>query len=192
MSQSTTPLLPSWQVDFYICNQFIPAFKYKVLVKSVHNWVRDEVLAIERVQLVWMSFRLCAWNRNLYARERNYRFKNKKTGKCGRMLHSRKLKLCQSQTGSGNYSSRVPIIPQGFSQNFWWGGGDLLSGTIFGPHWDRVRWGRLASGTESDEGGLEKISAEAKNTPLSKIRANFGVLKSVAARVFYLLINWPM
>ena len=54
---------------------------------------------------------------------------------------------------------------QGFSQKFWWG--DLLSGTILFsvPDGDRVRWGILPSGMESDEENLEKLSAEAKNVP---------------------------
>ena len=46
-----------------------------------------------------------------------------------------------------------------FSQNFWWGGGgNLLSGTIFGTHRGRSQMvGGLAPETKSDEGGLGKI-----------------------------------
>ena len=73
------------------------------------------------------------------------------------------------------YISRPRLI-QGFSQIFWWGGGDLLSGKIFGLCQGQSHMGGLASGTESDEGDLEKIVRCAKNAPHSKIRANFGIL----------------
>ena len=64
-----------------------------------------------------------------------------------------------------------------FSQNFWWEGGELAFGHDFsvpvgaesdgGTHvGDGVKWG----------GTYKKWSAEAKNAPYSKIRANFGVL----------------
>ena len=57
------------------------------------------------------------------------------------------------------------------------GGGYLLFGTIFSPRRGQSQMGgALTSGTESDEGDLEKLSTEAKNAPYSKIRANFGVL----------------
>ena len=44
----------------------------------------------------------------------------------------------------------------------------LVGGTCFWGRFsvsfgDGVRWGELASGTESDEGVLEKLSTEAKN-----------------------------
>ena len=43
-----------------------------------------------------------------------------------------------------------------FSQNFWWE--DLLSGTIFGPHWGRSQMGDSRQGRfQSDEGELGKI-----------------------------------
>ena len=52
------------------------------------------------------------------------------------------------------------------------GGGDLLSGTICGPHWRQSQMGRTQVGDKLDE-GIRKI---AKNAPYSKIRVNFGVL----------------
>ena len=57
------------------------------------------------------------------------------------------------------------------------GEGDSLSGMIFGP-----RRGRSQMGGTSHRGqgqmreDLEKLSAETKNAPYSKIRANVGVL----------------
>ena len=47
------------------------------------------------------------------------------------------------------------MINQGFHKIF--GGGDLLSGRIFGPHGGWSQMEGLASGMELDEGGLGKI-----------------------------------
>ena len=79
--------------------------------------------------------------------------------KSGRLLSSDSegteyVQLCPQVKGSAD--------TPGFSwlsQTFWWG--DLLSGTILGPHQGRNQMGgRLTSGdlsgTESDEGDLEK------------------------------------
>ena len=58
---------------------------------------------------------------------------------------------------------KVVQIPQGFlDYHKLFGGGDLLSATILGPHQGRNQMGGRPtsgdlSGTESDEGDLEKI-----------------------------------
>ena len=55
--------------------------------------------------------------------------------------------------------------------------GGLAFRAIFDPRWGWSQMeGGLTSGMESDEGDLEKLSAEAKNAPYSKIRTDFGVL----------------
>ena len=53
----------------------------------------------------------------------------------------------------------------GFSQ-FFFLGGDLLSGMIFGPRQGQSHMGgELALGMELDEGGFKNWSAEARNAP---------------------------
>ena len=64
-------------------------------------------------------------------------------------------------------------VLQGFFTKFFMGG--LAFGDDFWSLSGTESDGGLASGTESDE-GLDKLSADAKNSPYSKIRANFHVL----------------
>ena len=64
-----------------------------------------------------------------------------------------------------------------FFTKFLVGGGDLLSGTIFGPHRGWSQMGGLASGTEADEGDLKILSAEAKNAPLQQNYSKFWCFK---------------
>ena len=64
-----------------------------------------------------------------------------------------------------------------FHKIFGGGGGDLLLGMIFGPRWGQSQIGGTSHlGRSQMRGHLEKLSAEAKNAPYSKIRANFDVL----------------
>ena len=56
-----------------------------------------------------------------------------------------------------------------FHKTFGGGGGTCFWGQYLVPIGDRDRWGEgLALGMESDEGDLEKLSAEAKNASLQQ------------------------
>ena len=78
------------------------------------------------------------------------------------------------------------LVPKADSQGFFTffflsgrgrGGEACFRGRFSVPIGDGVRWGGgLISGMESDERDFKKLFAEAKNSPYSKIRANFGVL----------------
>ena len=64
-----------------------------------------------------------------------------------------------------------------FSQTFWWGGGDLLLGTIFGPRQEQSQMGGgTCVGGGIRWGTLKDCPLRPKMPPYSKIRANFGVL----------------
>ena len=71
------------------------------------------------------------------------------------------------------FNSPKPSLPLTLNSLFFhkiFGGeGGLLSGT-------KSDGAGAVSGTESDGGNLEKLSAEARNSPYSRIRVNFGVL----------------
>ena len=80
-----------------------------------------------------------------------------------------------------DYFSAVRV----FSQNFWLG--ELaFGGWFFGPcrGWSQMG-GRLTLEMESDEGDLEKLSAEVKNAPYSKIKSKFWCFKHTFLMQFW-------
>ena len=76
------------------------------------------------------------------------------------------LHLASSPMGTENFGPPH----QGFSQNFWWGGGLPYRGRFFVPARNGVRWmGDLCRGRSQMRGDLEKLSTEAKNAPTAKL-----------------------
>ena len=75
----------------------------------------------------------------------------------------------QARTSFWNEKLNTFSTPPGFFHKIF-GGGDLLSRTIFWSPLGTASDGGLTSGLESDHmrGDLEKLSAEAKNAPLQQ------------------------